>query len=127
MVAEVATLEPEQAANTAQEAMLVCSRPPGRNTSQRDSAPYIRSPIPERSISSPISRNSGTATRMKLVLLSQALLPRMFHRGASENACIITRDSTPSAPATYRPTRKKTPIILNAVMIAIGRRPPVGR
>ena len=100
MVAEVATLEPEHAANTAQEAMLVCSSPPGRNTSQRESAPYIRSPMPERSISSPISRKRGTATRMKLVLLSHALFPRMFHSGASENACIITRDSTPSAPAT---------------------------
>ena len=100
MVAEVATLEPEQAANTAHDAMFVCSRPPGRNTSHRDRAAYIRSPIPERSISSPISRNSGTATRIKFVLLSHALLPRMFHSGASENASIITSDSTPSAPAT---------------------------
>ena len=126
MVAEVATLEPEQAAKTAQDAMLVCSRPPGRKTSQRDSAPYMRSPMPERSISSPMSRNSGTATRMKLVLLSQALLPRMFHSGASENICIITRDSTPSAPATYSPIMKKTPIMLKAAMIAIFQIPRCG-
>ena len=119
MVAEVATLEPEHAANTAQDAMLVCSRPPGRNTNHRDSAPYMRSPMPERSINSPISRNSGTATRMKFVLLSQALFPRMFHSGASENICIITSESTPRAPATYRPIRKNTPIMLNAVMIAM--------
>ena len=58
------------------------------------------------------------------MLLSHALLPRMFHSGASENACIITSESTPRAPATYSPIRKKTPIMLNAVMIAMSLNPP---
>ena len=84
IVAEVATLEPEQAANIAQEAMLVWINPPGKNDIHRETALYILSPIPLRSISSPIKRKSGTAIRMKFVLVSHALLPIMFHNGASE-------------------------------------------
>ena len=51
----VATDEPDVAANRAQQPMLVCSRPPGSRPSQADSAMYMRSAMPDRSSSSPIS------------------------------------------------------------------------
>ena len=100
MVADVATLEPEQAAKMAQEAILVWISPPGRKEIQRETAPYIFSPMPLRSINSPIKRNSGTAIKMKFVFVSHALFPMMFQRGASEKTYIKTSDKTPRAPAT---------------------------
>ena len=118
MVAEVATLEPEQAAKMAHETILVWIRPPGSHQIQRVIPAYIRSPMPLRFISSPIRMNSGTATRMKLVFPSQDLFAMMFHRGASEKKCIMIRDSAPSAAATYMPARKKAPISPNATPIA---------
>jgi hypothetical protein len=68
MVAAVATLEPAQAANTAQEAMLLWISPPGMKTSQRERTLYIPSAIPLRRTSSPIRMNNGMASRTKLVL-----------------------------------------------------------
>ncbi len=59
MVAAVATDEPEVAANSALQPTLVCSSPPGSRPSQAASAPNMRSAMPERSSSSPISTNSG--------------------------------------------------------------------
>ena len=79
---------------------------------------YMRSPMPLRFISSPMRMNSGTATRMKLVFPSQALLAMMFHNGASEKNNMIIRDSAPNAAATYIPARKKAPINPNATPIA---------
>ena len=74
-------LEPEQAANRAEDTTFVWISPPGRNHIQREMAEYIRSPMPERFISSPIRMKSGTATRTKLVFTSQALADMMFHNG----------------------------------------------
>ena len=75
MVAAVATLEPEVAANMAQAAMLECIRPPGSHDTQCVSAAYIRSAMPERSSTSPSRMNSGMATRMKSVEADQAISP----------------------------------------------------
>ena len=102
MVADVATLEPEQAAKTAHETMLVWINPPGRNHSQREIVAYMRSPIPLRFISSPISMKTGTATKMKLVFPSHALLAMMFHSGASEKNHIIISDKSPAFFRLYR-------------------------
>ena len=55
---------------------------------------------------------------MKLVLLSHALLPRMFTARVGERLHHHQRKH-PEGAATYRPIRKKTPIMLNAVMIAM--------
>lgn len=70
-VAAVAMDAPEVAANSVQAPMLECISPPGSQLSQCDSAPYIRSAMPERSRISPIRMNSGMATRMKSVLFVQ--------------------------------------------------------
>ena len=64
MVAAVATDEPDVAANSAQQPILVCSSPPGSLPSQADSAVYIRSAIPLRSNNSPSRMNSGIAVQV---------------------------------------------------------------
>ena len=118
IVADVATLDPEQAAKIAQETMLVWIRPPGRKNIHLDITRYIFSPIPLRFINSPIKTNRGTATRMKLVFDSHALLAMMFQSGASEKKYIMIRERTPNAAATYIPAMKKAPIRPNATPIA---------
>ena len=80
MVAAVATLEPEVAANRAQAAMLVCSRPPGSQRSHSASAPYMRSATPLRSRISPSRMKSGTATSRNSFIVVQARLPIIADR-----------------------------------------------
>ncbi len=75
IVAAVATLEPETAANSVQVPMFECISPPGSHDSQCVIAAYIRSAIPERSRISPSSTNSGMANRMKLVEVDHAVSP----------------------------------------------------
>ena len=118
IVAEVATLDPEQAAKMAQDTMLVWIRPPGRKNIHLDMTRYIFSPIPLRFINSPIRTNRGTATRMKLVLDSHALFAMMFQRGASEKKNIMIKERHPNAAATYIPARKNAPISPNATPTA---------
>ena len=62
MVAAVATEEPDTAENSAEEATLVCSRPPGSGFSQSDSERYIWSVEPQRTRISPSRMNSGSAS-----------------------------------------------------------------
>ena len=114
MVADVATLEPQQAEKMAHETTLVWIRPPGRNHNQRAITAYMRSPMPERFISSPMRMNSGIATRIKPVVPSQALLAMMFQSGASEKKYMMIRDRHPRAAATYMPAMKNAPINPNA-------------
>jgi len=59
MAAAIAMLEPLTAANIAQPAMLVCSRPPGIFRTSFDRPPYTRSPMPLPCRNSAISTNSG--------------------------------------------------------------------
>ena len=75
MVAAVATLEPEVAANIADAPMLECIRPPGSQDSHWIIAAYMRCAIPARIMISPSMMNSGTATRMKEVETVQACSP----------------------------------------------------
>ena len=63
MVAAVATDEPETAENNAEDATLVCSRPPGSGLSQSDSERYIWSVEPQRTRISPSRMNSGKASK----------------------------------------------------------------
>ena len=102
----------------AEETMLVCIRPPGRNHIQREITEYIRSPMPERFISSPMSRKRGTATRMNPVFTSKALLAMMFHRAGLPKKKSMMRERQPNAPATYMPARKKALIKPNATPMA---------
>ena len=53
MVAAVATLEPEVAANSVQAATLACISPPGSQTSHLRSASYMSPAMPERKKISP--------------------------------------------------------------------------
>src|SRR2546422_7080577 len=66
MVAAVATLEPEVAANMAHAAMFECISPPGSQGTHSTSALYMRSAMPERSRISPSSTKNGIATSRKL-------------------------------------------------------------
>src|SRR5690554_1302583 len=75
MVAVVATLDPEVAANNAQEKMLVCIRPPGTLPTHRLTDLYISSVIPDRSRISPIMIKRGIATRTNSVLALQVISP----------------------------------------------------
>ena len=99
---------------------MVCISPPGIKSTQRDSARYIRLAKPPRSTISPIRINSGMATRLTLVLVSQARLPIMFHTGLSENRLSSSSASEPKAPATYIPAKNITAIRMNAIAISIG-------
>ena len=81
MVAAVAALEPELAANIAQAAMLVCMSPPGSQLTHASRARYMRSETPDRKSSSPMRMNSGAATRMKLVLTDHDICPKVPSQG----------------------------------------------
>ena len=125
MVAAVATLEPEQAANKAQEAMLVCNSPPGISATQRERAVYISSARPLRSTSSPIMIKRGMANHVQSLYVPHALVAIWFHRGASVKKYVRIKDVTPMAAATYRPPMKKTPIRPNAMPTAIQKGPSI--
>ena len=84
MVAAVATLEPEVAANIAQAAMLECISPPGSHGTHSTSALYMRSAMPERSRISPSSTKNGIATRRKLFEVPQAISPIASESGSLE-------------------------------------------
>jgi hypothetical protein len=84
MVAAVATLEPEVAANIAQAAMLECIRPPGSQGTHSTSALYMRSAVPERSRISPSSTKKGIATSRKLFDVAHAISPSASESGSLE-------------------------------------------
>ena len=84
MVAAVATLEPEVAANMAQAAMLECIRPPGSHGTHSTSALYMRSAMPDRSRISPSSTKNGIATSRKLFEVPQAISPIASESGSLE-------------------------------------------
>src|SRR6266568_1571135 len=110
MVAAVATLEPEVAANIAQAAMLECISPPGSHGIHSTSALYIRSAIPERSRISPSSTKNGMATSRKLLDVPQAISPMANESGSGEYTPESVRPRMPRPAATgtasaSRPTR----------------------
>jgi hypothetical protein len=84
MVAAVATLEPEVAANIAQAAMFECMSPPGSHGTHRTRALYMRSAIPERSRISPSSTKNGMATSRKLFDVAHATSPSASVSGSRE-------------------------------------------
>ncbi len=84
MVAAVATLEPDTAANSVQVAMLECISPPGSHEIHCVMALYMRSAMPERSRISPSNTNSGIANRMKLVETDHAVSPIASRSGRNE-------------------------------------------
>ena len=75
IAAAVATEEPEIAANSAQPAMLVCSRPPGMTQTSFDRPRYIRKLRPECCMISAIRMNSGIAVSAKLFIEPQLIRP----------------------------------------------------
>ncbi len=84
IVAAVATLEPDVAANMAHEPMLECISPPGSQESHCASAAYIRAAMPERSSSSPSRMNIGIAMSRKSVPYCQKESPMARCRGMME-------------------------------------------
>ena len=84
IVAAVAAEEPEVAANIAHAPMLECIRPPGSHENHLAMASYMRSATPERSISSPISMNIGTATTITSLEAPQLVSPIALTRGNGE-------------------------------------------
>ena len=84
IVAAVATLDPEVAANIAHAAMLECMSPPGSHGIQSTSAPYMRSAMPERSRISPSRTKNGMATSRKLFDVAQAISPIASESGRRE-------------------------------------------
>ena len=84
MVAAEATEDPDVAENSAQDAMLVCSRPPGIQRTHLSSAWNIAPAMPEPSKSSPVRMKSGTATRAKLVDPPQRSSPTAGATGKNE-------------------------------------------
>ena len=102
IVAAVAMLEPEVAANTAQAATLVCISPPGMRPTQRSSASNIDSVTPERSSNSPIRMNIGMATKMKSALELQATSPKPRSSGKGENNSDRVKPKMPSTATTNR-------------------------
>ena len=83
-VAAVATLEPEVAANMAQEPIFECISPPGSQDSHCASAAYIRAAMPERSSSSPSRMNIGIAMSRNSVPFCQNASPIARCSGISE-------------------------------------------
>jgi hypothetical protein len=84
IVAAVATLEPEVAANIAQAAIFECISPPGSHGTQSTSALYMRSAMPERSRISPSSTKNGIATSRKLFDVPHAISPIASESGSLE-------------------------------------------
>ena len=84
MVAAVATLEPEVAANKPQEAIFACINPPGSQDIHCTIAAYMLAAIPARSRISPSRINSGTATRMNSTPFCQNTSPIARNSGIGE-------------------------------------------
>ena len=100
MVAAVATLEPEVAANMAQAAIFECISPPGSHGTHSTSALYMRSAIPERSRISPSSTKNGIATSRKLLDVAQATSPIASVSGSLEYSVESTMPRMPRPAAT---------------------------
>ena len=84
MVADVATLEPQVAANTAEAAMFECMRPPGSQLIHCTMQWYILSVMPDRMRISPMSTNRGMAIRIGSVLVFQMISPMARTSGTGE-------------------------------------------
>ena len=108
MVAAVATLEPEVAANIAQAAMFECISPPGSQGTQRTSALYMRSAMPERSRISPSSTKNGMATSRKLFDVAHATSPSASVSGSREYISDSASPRKPSAAATGTASASRT-------------------
>src|SRR5215210_906956 len=122
MVAAVATLEPEVAANIAQAAMFECMSPPGSQGIHSTSALYMRSAIPERSRISPRSTKNGIATRRKLFDVPQAISPMASESGSFEYIAERNRPRTPRPAATGIASARR-PIRIASVTRSISGRP----
>src|SRR5918999_4041260 len=123
MVAAVAALDPETAANIAQAAILECRSPLGNGPSQAEIVRYMRSEMPLRTRISPIMMKSGTATSTKLLFVFQAICPSISHSGRSEKTYMRKTPTSPRAAATYNPARKNTDMRPAATLRTIGRFP----
>src|SRR5574341_2694525 len=88
MVAQVAALEPETAANSVQPATLVCSNRPGRPCIQ-GARPLNMSWLRRvRNRISPIQMNSGSAVSVQLEAEPQSVTAIASPAGREENSCM---------------------------------------
>ena len=85
IVAALASEDPEVAANTALEAMLVWMSCPGTRANHGASAVNNRSEMPERCINSPIMMNIGAAIRTKSLEWLHASSPAAPVNGTNAN------------------------------------------
>ena len=126
MVAAVATEEPEVAANSAQQPILVCKRPPGRRPSHTANTVYMRSAMPERNRNSPSSTNSGIAVSPFSLIVPQATEAAEF-RNAMPNAIMPPARPTSSItapigrPTSIRPTMTMKPMMPTEIMLIAHR------
>ena len=84
MVAAVAALDPDVAANRAQAPTLECIRPPGSQLTHWVTAEYMRSAMPARSRISPSRMNSGTVRNRKVAVEVHASSPMPRLSGMKE-------------------------------------------
>ena len=105
MVAAVAAVDPDIAANAAQVAMFACMRPPGSQRNQAVKQRYMRSVRPPRSSSSPMRMNIGTATSTFVVPTFHAIRPVISHSGRSLKKVISPSAMTPRTAATCTPAK----------------------
>ena len=99
-VAAVATEEPEEAANIAEQPMLACIRPPGSQDNHWITALYIRCAIPARNMISPSRINIGMATSINSLLWCQIKSPSMSDRRPFIKISSRDRLKIPSTAAT---------------------------
>lgn len=112
MVAAVAALEPQVAANNADAPTFECISPPGSQPSQAVMESYILSARPDRSSTSPSMTNSGTLSRTKPLDDVQPTSARARLSGKFEYSASRVRPMIPSVAATGKAmasnTRSKT-------------------
>src|SRR6478735_10168729 len=114
MVAQVAALEPETAANTAQPATLVCSRRPGRLCIQGARPLNMSCESRVRNRISPIHRNSGRAVSVQPEAEPQIVTAIASPAGRAENSCMPIQ----ATPDSVSPIQTPLPRIRNSVRIS---------
>ena len=110
MVAQVAADEPDTAAKMVQPMMLVCSRRPGRRSSQGARPLNMSSESLVRNRISPIQMNSGSAVRVQ-----DEAEPQMVTAIASPTGRLVNNSMPIQAtPVSVRPTQTPLAKIRNS-------------
>ena len=117
IVAAVATLEPDVAANIAHAAILACISPPGIHGIHNTKALYILPAIPERRSISPRRTKNGIATSRKLFDVAQVISPIATVNGSFEYNSTRRTPRKPSPAETGMASASRPMRITRAVSI----------